>query len=248
MNFLKTSVVFLAISAFSFFVNAADADSTFNPETVSAEAFMNWARRQPLQENWGKLKGTILSRTLGKTIERPIVLAMRATPKRVFSQLILGDSEIYTVSQAFEAVEGSTSVVANNPTEKKELPIFGVKPEDLSFSFLYWDFTKELDPETIRMIRCRVVELSSPEKDEFTRVWISTTYALPIRVQWFKKGTETYYRSLEIDDVVKLENQLWIVSSLSLAGKGWRTKIDFPERAAGKVAEGVPTDLFKVQP
>ncbi len=224
-------------------------DTEFSVETCPTQTFLDWARKQPVQENWGKLSGAIIHKRTGESmLERKVYLAMRATPKRVFSQLIIGDSELYTVSQAFEAKEGSTSVDAKNPDSQKELPRFGVKPDDLTFSFLYWDLVKEFPQETIRLQKCRILELQSPKKEERVKIWIATSYGLPIRVEWYKKDETTYYRALEIEDVAQLENKLWVISRLSVSGKGWRTQIKFTERDAGKVADGIPTQLFKVIP
>lgn len=238
------SFFFSVLMMMPFLIFANDSE----PDSVT---FLAQVRRTPIQENWGKLSGemTHIRRNQGvSSLSTPIYLGIRAAPTRVFAQLVLADSEAYTVSQRFGDNPSTSVLPLNWSGAKLQLPMFGVKPEDLTFSFLYWNLEKELDRETKKMQSCRIFELKSPDQNEFVKVWISTGYGMPMRVEWFKAGDAERYRALEVAGVAKDDNGLWMVSELSLDGPGWRTRIVFPNRKAGAVSAGVPTDLFRVKP
>lgn len=217
---------------------------------ADAELYLKAIRQMPIQENWGKMSGDIshIRRSQNITLDQRIDLGVRAAPTRVFAQLVLGGDEAYTVSQTFGEKPVTSILPLNWTSQKPQLPMYGIKPEDLTFSFLYWNFVKDLGNETLKLHACRIFELASPDGSEFVKVWIATSYHTPLKVEWYKKGETKYYRALEVSGVKKTDNGLWLVSELNLDGPGWRTSVKFTKIESGTVQSGVPSDLFKVKP
>lgn len=235
------SLIFFAFNSQCEEKKAGTHDSSFK--------FLEMARRPPVNECWVKLNGRAVHKRSGASVvQAPLCLGIRFTPERTLAQIVAGNEESYFVGQAYSGTAKSTSIINEIQRDKKEsiLADFGLRPDDLTLSFLYWDFQKELKMEDIKGYECRVFHLNSPDKNESAIVYISTEYFFPLRVEWYKnKSAEKKpYRTLEISSFKK-ENDFWVVSSLLLYGSGWKTKIDFSESSIGYAKDGIPMDLFK---
>ena len=222
-------------------VSAADT-----PATMSAQDFLKIVRRPPRRKTWAILSGVVANRKSGGGVSKAkLRLAIRFTSEMILARVALGDDEVYFVGQTYGAV-GKTASVFKEGKGDRLGAVFGVSPEDLTMSFLFWKLEKELQPDSIKTMACRVFLLASPDGGRKVRVYIATKYFFPLKVEWLKeteKGKWEATRTLEARSFKK-KNGLYLVDSLSFSGPGWLTRVDFPDCRAGLVADGVPKDLF----
>lgn len=231
------------------------AEDAVRGAKMDAPDFLKIARRPPIEESWAKMQGEIShKRGTADTLKYPIYLGIRFTPERTLAQVAANKNEFYNIGQTYSDKPESTSIIVDRPEKDKSiLADCGVRPEDLTLSFLYWPFQKELKPEEIKGYPCRVFQLLSPDKKESATVYISSQYFFPLKVEWFKNtiGNEVQKpdRTLEIKSFKKGANEnFWIVDTLEISGPGFRTKIDFPESSADYSKNGVPPELFQKTP
>ena len=228
------------------------AEGAIDGAKLEAADFLKIARRPPLEESWAKMQGEIShKRGNTDTVKYPIYLGIRFTPERTLAQVVANKNEFYTIGQAYSDKPESTTIIVNRPEKDKSvLADCGIRPEDLTLSFLYWSFQKELKSGEIKGYPCRIFQLLSPDKKEAATVYISSQYFFPLKVEWFKtaNGNEPPKpgRTLEIKSFKKGANEnFWIVDTLEISGPGFRTKIDFPESSADYSKNGVPPELFQ---
>jgi len=214
-----------------------------------AAAFLARVRQVPREESWAQLTGQVEHRRRGRegVVKVAIYLGLRLTPERILAQVI-ADRESYRLGQVVAATSGGTTVIPENVADPaaSRLAELGLRPEDLTLSFLYWDLVRELPRERLRTRDCRVLLLQAPDRrPEWVRVACCVEAGFPLRVEWLRDNPEgTPYRTLEITSFRK-EAGFWLVDGLNLQGPGWRSRITFEQCAAGRVAEGVPADLFR---
>ena len=254
---MKNKHLRLAASAIVLFCLSAST-SSYAEEVPGAKMeaadFLKVSRRPPLQESWAKMQGEIShKRGSEDTVRHPIYLGLRFTPERTLAQVVANSNEFYLIGQSYTDKPESTSVIVNRPeNDKSVLDYCGIRPEDLTLSFMYWPFQKEMKSDEISGFPCRVFQLQSPDKKEYAVVYISTQYFFPLKVEWFKTGQGEQTdadRILEIKSFKKdPKEDFWLVNTLMISGAGFKTKIDFTEASAGYTKNGIPQDLFQKTP
>ena len=215
------------------------------PEKWSAQDFLARVRNPPGRDSWASMKGSAQHRRDdARPVKANIEMGIFFTPVRTLAQIRFnGNDEIYTIGQSY-GKDGSTSVDNKiAPGKKPQIGVFGITPEDLAMSFLYWDFLEEHPRDTVRGQDCRVFTLISKDKSERVKVTISCEYFFPLRAEWFRKEETEPVRKLEAA-AFKKNNDYWFVSKLILSGKDWTTTIRFPEVAAGPFKDKLPAGLF----
>lgn len=239
----------LTLLLFSLLLRGGDGEK-IDPMTLPAEDFLRVVRHVPSQETWAKMSGTAQHKRAGaRRIKAPVRLAIRFTPARIVARLIFNDSEIYDLGQAFDPPIATTEVQLKPGTEPK-LGLYGIDVSDMTLSFIYKETIREEKPERVSIFPCRVFMLKGSVEGETARVFVSTEYFFPVRVQWFRKDpgpgvAGEPYRELEIASVKKADdNDFYLIPKLEISGPNWRTKIDFDERSAGYAKDGMPKDLF----
>ena len=230
---------------------SAAADDKGKP---SLAQFMQRVRTPPSQKTWAQLDGVITNMKRDKDGKRiitksEIYLGIRFSSEMIFAQVIIGDNEIYSVGQPYSMIKSGVTVMREGDKESNRLRgNFGIKPEDLTMSFLFWNVIKELPEDSLKLIPCRVFLLISPDKSEIARVHISRDNYFPVKVEWSKSDESKQFteatRTLEVLSFKKV-NGLYLVNVLSFYGPGWRTKIEFSNTQAGYVKDGTPKGLFK---
>ena len=227
-----------------------DEPKKIDPMSLSAEDFLRIVRHVPGQETWAKMSGTAQHKRPGaRRIKAPVRLSIRFTPDRIVARLVFNDSEIYDLGQAFDPPIATTEAQIK-PGTKPQLGLYGIDVSDMTLSFIYRETIREEKPERVSIFPCRVFMLKGSTEGETARVFVSTEYFFPIKVQWFRSdpGPEQEgqpYRELEIASVKKAEdNDFYLIPKLEISGPDWRTKIDFDERSAGYAKDGMPRDLF----
>lgn len=244
MNLLKTSirsVMFLNILALWIFSAQASDDAM----EQGPENFLARVRRPPVSETWAQMTGEAVHRRSGKDIrESPIYLGIRFTPERTLAQVFLNSDEKYIIGQKYGSDATGTSIIDESSTKEPLLKEFGLRPEDLTLSFVYWDLVKEEDREAVKGQECRVFTLKSPEHGESVKVYISTEYYFPMKGEWIRKDEDKPYRTVEVSSFKK-EKDFWVVDGFTIYGPGWKTKVDFSKTDAGHSKDGVPENLFR---
>ncbi len=256
MKKLITPVLLLALLApLLLFGNEKKELSKIDLRALSADKFLEIVRHAPSQETWTKLIGKVQHRRSGSsTITSTLRLGVRFMPSRISGQLVLDNEEMYMLGQTFSEPRKASKMLfgrARN-TDEAKLGLYGIAPDDLLLGFLYQEMVSEEKPQTVSIFHCRVFVMKTETAGEFARVSISTDYAFPLRVEWFKenphlKTDAEAYRTMEIVSLKELDNKFVVISQLRLDGPGWRTKVEFDVMEAGYAKDGVPTDIFLPQ-
>lgn len=223
------------------------SSATDPTKDLSAVAFLKLVRRPPVQDSWARLRGEVTAQAEGKTVKLPIDFRARFAPDLLRAQVQLNDHERYIVQQVFADGMAGTSVITEQEplAGARSLADVGLRPGDLTLSFLYWDFMAELEPATIRGQDCRIFRLQHPQAKEQAVVAIATRFLFPLRVEWYQANAKEPYRRLEFTNF-KRDDDVWIVNEAVISNTGWRTKVLFSEVEIHRITAGAPppADLF----
>ena len=235
---------FLLSVFFSLSFPASADENPLPPEKWSPQEFLARVRNPPGRDSWASMKGSAQhKRDNAKTVKADIQMGIFFTPVRTLAQIRFNSNEIYTIGQSY-GKDGSTSVDKRIPHGvKPQIGVYGITPEDLAMSFLYWDFLLEHPADTVRGQPCRVFTLVSKDKNQRVKVTVSCEYFFPLRAEWFNANDTEPIRKLEAA-AFKKDNDYWFVSKLILSGKNWITTIRFPEVSAGQFKDKLPSGLF----
>ena len=193
--------------------------------------FMERARNPNSGSTFAALSGQIQHRRAGGKVENAsLYFAVIIQPERSTGQIIIDGSEGYLIGQTRLSGDSETTVtpmVGSQAQEAARLGYMGIRPSDLTMSFLYYTVVRELEPVTLSGIApCRVVLLETPDKSEQVRVYISRDHYFPLKAEFIKAGEKEPYRTLETSGFTK-KNDLYYCSKINLDGPGWRTRITF---------------------
>lgn len=230
----------IALLSFLLLLTAAAAD-----KKLGSEDFIARVRQPSGQQNYAKLSGTISHlRRGGETVEAPIYLGILLSGERRMSQVIVDEHESYRIGQSYTSSGEGTTVTPFKEGGYPDsiLANFGVKPEDLSMSFLYWTLEKELAPETFRTAACRVFLLKNPQTGEIAKIQVAADYFFPVKVEFFSDSDQLQepVRSLEIEKFKETDNGFWVPTRIKLQGPGWRTKVEFDRAEAAPLDPAAP--------
>ncbi len=243
--FKKQTISFLALLGILLSSYFCPTLKTNADEKLSPVQFLDKVRRNHPVDTWAILEGEVSHKRKGsETITSPIKFAIRFTPSRLLAKITIDKGETYTVGQPYS--ETQPSIIANEESlADSSLANYGLRPEDLTMTFLYWKFKQELEEASVKGMNCRVFLLENPETKEEVKVYIGSDYFYPIKIEWLRPGENTAYRTCFINSFKEV-NKLWTPDSFTLSGPGWRTNVDFnpDEIRLGLVSEGVPKNLF----
>jgi hypothetical protein len=219
-------------------------------EAISAKQFLYRVRHPSARSSWASMDGSVFHRRRGQdTISAPLYLGILFSPERTLAQIVIDNKQGYYVGQTYAVGKSGTSVIPMNKATKTApiLGKYGLRPQDLTMTFLYWKFIKELTGDSVKGIDCRVMLLQSPDKKETIKAFISKKYYFPLKVEWFKDKSPEAFRTLEVTSFKKMNNY-WLVNKLGLYGPGWRTKVIFDKTDVGSPQKGVPPKVFRKLP
>lgn len=221
------------------------AANPVQPKDWTADMFLSRVRNPPGRQSWALMKGFAQhSRNGMKPVKAPIEMGIFFTPVRTLAQIRFNKNEVYNIGQSY-GKDGSTSVDSKTVSGgKPQIGIYGITPEDLAMSFLYWKFERELKNTSVRGQECRVFLLKNKEGSERVKVAVSCEYFFPLKAEWYRGNSVTAIRSLEAASFKK-EKDYWFVSKIILSGKDWTTQIRFPEVDAGEFNGKLPAGVFK---
>lgn len=221
-----------------------------DPMKLSAADFLKIVRHVPGQETWAKMEGSASHKREGaRRIKAPIRLGIRFTPARIVAQMVFDSKEFYDLGQSFDPPV-STQDMRVPEGHKPKLPLYGIDISDLTLGFLYQDLVREEKPQSVKTLSCRVFVLKGAKDGEVARVFISTDYFFPMKVQWYRADPGgnvegTPWRALEIASVKKApDSDFYLIPKLEISGPDWSTMINFDKRFAGYAKDGMPEDLF----
>lgn len=235
---ISRSILYAVSLLFAFFVFSEDSE--LSEENL---ALIQRARNSPSSESWAKLSGKITHKKKDKSTEEySIYLGIRFTPQMIFAQIVIDNVEVYTVSQEFSA--SNPTIIKEGDSSSRILEQIGIRPEELTLSFLYWNVKRFIGDKTFKTSKCAEFEMLNKLQNERAVVLINREYAFPLRVEWFKGEELSAYRNMEVSSFKK-ENDYWFVDEILCSGPGWRTKVVFSDSKAGSAHDGVPSDLFR---
>ncbi|MDD5597988.1 MAG: hypothetical protein PHV82_08590 [Victivallaceae bacterium] len=221
--------------------------SAYAEAELPLKDFLYRVRHPAGRKRWALMDGEVIHRRRGKeTVKASLRLGILFNTDRTLAQVLIDRRQGYMVGQAFSKGSDGTSIIPLNK-ESEENPVignFGLRPQDLAMTFLYWKFDREFPGESTKMVNCRVLRLISPDDKEYAKVWISREYYFPIKAEWTRINEKEPFRSLEVSSF-KQQGNYGIIKCLELYGPGWRTRINFTETEVGTPEKGgIPKDLF----
>ena len=191
--------------------------------------FLEQLRRPLEQEAWGEATGRLVSSRKGKPkIEGTLRLKVSFTSEAMYAQLTLNENNFYGLEMMRDTV-GKTAQHLDLPEDEVAPGLFefGVRPEDLSFAFIFWDFVEELPRSSSRWQKCRVLKLISPDGKETVNVWFEAENGFPMEAEWDRVGERKPWRKLVLKGAKRFKNGLWFVKEMQLSGDGWKTAVKF---------------------
>lgn len=196
---------------------------------LGAEEFLAEIRRPLNQDVWGEITGRITHAAEGKELlSGELRVRITFSKTSLHAQVVLNENNVYGFEQKHLPGE-QVSTSLSRP--EKEVPpglfAFGLEPEDLTFSFLYWNFLEELPRQKSRMRECRVMKLAHPDGKGTVQVWFDAEYGFPLEAWWYKTGETSCWRKLEMKGAKKHANGLWFVKEMRLDGTAWKTRVIF---------------------
>ena len=206
--------------------------------TLSAQDFLAEVRKPLRTDAWGEFTGRVTYKSPKGQQKGDLRVRITFTSKSMHTQIVLNDKNVYAMEQTHKEGEAVKSTIEMPETEERPgLFEFGVDPEDLTFSFIYWDFIEELPRENSRLRECRVMRLKDPTGKGTVNVFFSAKHGFPMEASWFREGETKAWRKLEFKGAKRFENGLWFVKEMRLEGDDWKTQVKFDHVALNPVSE-----------
>ena len=207
-------------------VESASAESM---STLPSQAFLKEIRKPLRIDAWGEFTGSIVNKGAKGKRSGNLRVRITFTKDAMFTQIVLNDVNVYSLEQKHSGENSNATVKLDLPAKETAPGLFdfGMRPEDMSFSFIYWDFVEELPREKKRMSECRVFRLASPDKDGTVLVWFHASHGFPLEARWFKNDAKEHWCKLELKGAKRHANGLWFVKEMRLEGKDWKTQVSF---------------------
>ena len=205
-------------------------------DALPAEIFMARVRHSQTVSSSGTLSGTLQHRKEGNAMEQmPVRLEIQISPQEVRGVLALGGDEAYRIRLVREMKTGEKASVSVQRQGKMQTPDsiqrYGLDPADLAMGFVYYDWQKELAPERIKGLPCRVMVLAGPGKGKAVRAYILSEYYFPLKVEFFEDVRsadegKNILRTLEVGSF-RQKNGLYYAELVKLRGGNWQTRVTF---------------------
>lgn len=227
----------LAVTACFSLVNAEDGNDGEEPN-LTAQQFLAEIRKPLRVDAWGEFTGRIVHKGKDKKQKGELRVRITFTPSSMHTQIVLNDTNVYALEQMHKD-GGKVSAKIERP--EKETPPglfdFGIDPEDLTFSFIYWNLIEELPRQSSRLRECRVMRLQDPTAKGTVNVWFHAKHGFPMEAWWFHDGQTKPWRKLELKGAKRHANGLWFVKEMRLEGLDWKTNVTFDHVELNSVGE-----------
>ncbi len=208
--------------------------------------------------NWAALEGEARHRRSGKSAEKmQVYLGIWFTQQRALAQLIVDNTQGFIIGQDFSATGQGGSVTPMGVYSDSKLDHFGLRPGDMTLSFIYWPFVQEAEGDSVKGLECRDIILQSPEftgLNEWVRCSVSVDYAYPVKARWYGSledavNGKDHLRLLEVTSFRSEKTadgeELWVVGELKIEGEGWRTIVSFGEAEVGRSSDGTFPEVMR---
>ena len=247
---VKRIISVLVLTAAVFQVFGADPKKSGKMES---EDFLEQCRKQLLGYSWVKLKGNMNHRGKDGKRSRPVKItcAAQLIPNKITFKATLDGGQSFKVEHSF-GVKHDTKILENTLKEDNGFNKVGIKPTDLSLAFMYWDYIKEYEGESVGLLgtfKCRVFLLGNPDGKDFVKVWLSEQYLGPLQVHWLKgikqDDQDNPQQTLEFKDFAE-KNKVWVPLESKITNVKGELQILFKGVDAA-FSPTVPEDLYKTE-
>lgn len=238
--------IHVGLFAFFLILTAVKAEE-LQPDDLSAEEFLQYARRPFVDNAWGYFKGDVQYKSEDKYITESVELSILFKPDYIRCQIVIDEDkaniyDIHQVTYGAEVPELTIEFPESDP-EGRFLDRLGIHSTDITFSFLFWKLREQQEETSVRGRRCRVMKLAHPDEDKEAIVAFSAKHFFPLKVEFMDESDELE-RTVEFTDFKKYKD-FWYIKSLRITGDNWKTRLDFDEAELAHIEDKpVPSELF----
>ncbi len=237
LHFLLLSLALAGAGVFSGKVVGAE---------LSAGEFLERVRHPAAAESYARMKGIMQHRPDGGRMETlPVALTVLIRRDGTRAELLIDGREGYRINQKRSGetrVEPFGTTLRPEPAARR----FGLRPTDLSMSFLFYDLVREESGTLVKGIPCRVLVLEAPDRSEVVRVYVARSYFFPLKAEFFASREALSgdpVRTLETGSFKK-KNDLYYAEILNLYGPDGRSRVHFSEAELGTPDAAAEERLF----
>ena len=235
---LNIAIIGIVISASALLC----AQSQVELATLPPEQFLAVIRDPLRSDAWSVITGQITySKGEDPLVRGNVRLSIRLSEKKMITQITLNEKNTYILEQVYDRQNAKTNLdLELPPTEAKpSLFDFGLRPDDLSFAFFYWDFIRETTTPADASNGIRVMELRNPQVAGATvQVHFNSKHGFPVEARW-KSPNGTLERLLELKGAKRHKNGVWFVREMRLedGAKRWKTQVRFDYVEKNQIGE-----------
>jgi hypothetical protein len=218
---------------------------------MESEGFLELCQKQLLNNCWLKMSGKMNIRSISGKRQKPMPLkcAAQLIQNKITFKATINKTQSFKVENLF-GDKHDTKVLEDKLGEDNGFDKVGIRPEDLSLSFMYWDYLKEYDKDSLGVLRisCRVLLLGSPDGSQFVKVWLSEKHLAPLKVQWFDQKSLKSEKPLQVltfEDFAE-KNKVWVPLEVKITNLKGDLQIKFDEVDA-EFSTKIPADLYNTE-
>jgi len=219
---------------------------------LDSEEFLALCQKQLLGNFWFKMSGRmdVRSKEKGRQPHVKVKCAVQLERQKIIFKATLDKTESFKVEHTF-GLKGDTKVLENNLGDDNQFKRLGIKPDDLSFAFMYWDYVREYEKEVLGIappISCRVLLLGSPDGSEFVKVWLMEKYKGPRKVEWYTpEGAEKKkpYQVINFEGTAE-KNGVTVPVEMKITNTKGDLWVKFEVDDAGPISK-MPKNLYETE-
>jgi hypothetical protein len=219
-----------------------------DPSKLTSEDFLELCQKQLLGNCWVKTSGRMNVRSADgeRQPHMTIKCAAQLVPNKIIFKSTLEGKQSFKVENVF-GDKHDVKVLENTLGEDNGFKKVGIKPEDLSLAFMYWDYIKEYEKEKlgVLLISCRVLLLGNPNSGEFVKVWLSEKYLGPLKVEWYTNLKKDPIQTLTFEDFAE-KNRVWVPLEVKISNAKGELQVKF-EKVDAAFSTQIPEGLFNTE-
>ncbi|MEN9360035.1 MAG: Outer rane lipoproteinsorting protein [Verrucomicrobiota bacterium] len=217
-----------------------------DPAKQASQEFLKTTRDQLLGNCWFKLAGNANFRGKdGKRLKLELGVSAELKPLELTFLSTL-DQEAVKLHHDFGLKKKTVLLEDGRLKLGSKYEALDIRPEDLSLSFLYWDFQMEYKRDSlgVALISCRVFKLANPDSlDEYAKVWISEKYLGPVKVEWYRGSDDKPFQSLEFEEFTEV-NKVWVPTIIKMSNAKGELQLKF-DKIDAAFSKETPAHLFE---
>lgn len=182
----------------------------------------------------------------GKSCTEPLVLDAAFNAEEMRGLIQVGDGKA-APADAYQIVQHQARGMA--PKVELKLPekpatvsieSLGLFPEDISFTFIYWDLLHDFKHYQVAGQTCRMLELQHPVTGDRVLASFSVKYGFPLRIEHYRKTENKPWRILEFKDFKEYSDDFWFIKEMVIHDPEWtwKTRVVFDKGEMRKLAPG----------